>query len=64
VITYSPDPELDTYIRQRAELYRRALGRAMARHAGHPPRFLLGMAMQACIIRMFRRRMEQAAANK
>ena len=59
MITYSPDPELDTYIRQRAEPYRRA----MARHAGHPPRFLLGMAMQACVIRMFRRRMEQAAAN-
>jgi hypothetical protein len=54
---YSPNPQLDAYIRRHLALYRRAMRRAMARHPNYQPRFLLGMAMQSCVARMFRRRM-------
>jgi hypothetical protein len=41
------------------QLYRRAMRRLMARYPKHQPRFMLGMAMQSWLLRMFRRRMLQ-----
>jgi hypothetical protein len=56
---YAVDPKLNEYIRAHAALYERALRRAMNRQPHHSPRFLLGMGMQACITRMFRKRMQR-----
>jgi len=63
-VIYSPDPELDPYVRRHERLYLRTLRRAVARHPGHTPRFLLGMAMQVHVNRMFRRRLEREARDQ
>jgi hypothetical protein len=54
---YSADPKLDAYVQAHVALYQRAMRRAMNRYPDHQPKFLLGMAMQSCILKLFRKRM-------
>lgn len=53
---YSFDPKLDAYIRANLKLYQRALRRVMARNPDYQPKFLLGMAAQTCLLKLFRKR--------